>query len=111
MRAHSQTVGALVAEKTELEARLAHLERAAEERNRELQSLSAARNESLAKLREAQDAVQLANSSAAHSESAKNEAMRQVGMPSLFPFYIYLTARFLAFYFLVRLVDFLFPVS
>ena len=78
VRAHSQTVGALVAEKTELEARLKHLERAGEERSRELQSLTAARSEALAKLREAQDTIQLAESSAAHSETAKTEALRQL---------------------------------
>ncbi|VDO02547.1 unnamed protein product [Rodentolepis nana] len=78
VRAHSQTVGALVAAKTELEAKLAHLERAAEARSQEVQSLTATRNEARAKLREAEDALQLAKSAASHSETAKTEALAQV---------------------------------
>nr|CDS32183.1 Golgin subfamily A [Hymenolepis microstoma] len=78
VRAHSQTVGALVAAKTELEAKLAHLERAAEARSQEVQSLTATRNEARAKLREAEDALQLAKSAASHSETAKTEALTQL---------------------------------
>ncbi|VDL14450.1 unnamed protein product [Hymenolepis diminuta] len=78
VRAHSQTVGALVAAKTELEAKLAHLERAAEARSQEVQSLTAARNEARTKFREVEDALQLAKSAASHSETAKTEALRQV---------------------------------
>ncbi|VDK36698.1 unnamed protein product [Taenia asiatica] len=78
VRAHSQTVGALVAEKTELEAKLAHLERATEARCQEVQALTASRNETRAKLRETEDALQLANSASSHSEAAKEEAMRQL---------------------------------
>ncbi|KAM7539159.1 hypothetical protein Aperf_G00000054161 [Anoplocephala perfoliata] len=78
VRAHSQAIDALVATKTELEARLAHLERAAETRTQEIQSLTAARNEARAKLQECEDALQLAKSSAAHSETAKTEALRQL---------------------------------
>ncbi|KAM3183228.1 hypothetical protein ACTXT7_010750 [Hymenolepis weldensis] len=78
VRAHSQTVGALVAAKTELEAKLAHLERAAEARSQEVQSLTAARNEARTKFREAEDALQLAKSAASHSETAKTEALRQL---------------------------------
>ncbi|KAL5971881.1 Golgin subfamily A member 2, partial [Taenia solium] len=78
VRAHSQTVGALVAEKTELEAKLAHLERATEARCQEVQTLTASRNEARAKLRETEDALQLANSASSHSEAAKEEAMRQL---------------------------------
>lgn len=72
-------MGALVAEKTELEAKLAHMERAAEVRCQEVQTLTASRNEARAKLRETEDALQLANSASSHSEAAKEEAMRQVG--------------------------------
>ncbi|VUZ55297.1 unnamed protein product [Hymenolepis diminuta] len=78
VRAHSQTVGALVAAKTELEAKLAHLERAAEARSQEVQSLTAARNEARTKFREVEDALQLAKSAASHSETAKTEALRQL---------------------------------
>ncbi|KAL5104760.1 Golgin subfamily A member 2 [Taenia crassiceps] len=78
VRAHSQTVGALVAEKTELEAKLAHMEQAAEVRCHEVQTLTASRNEARAKLREIEDALQLANSASSHSEAAKEEAMRQL---------------------------------
>nr|CDS20830.1 Golgin subfamily A [Echinococcus granulosus] len=78
VRAHSQTVGALVAEKTELEAKLAHMERATEARCQEVQSLTYSRNEARAKLREAEDALQLAKSASSHSEAAKDEALRQL---------------------------------
>ncbi|CDS37885.1 Golgin subfamily A [Echinococcus multilocularis] len=78
VRAHSQTVGALVAEKTELEAKLAHMERAIEARCQEVQSLTSSRNEARAKLREAEDALQLAKSASSHSEAAKDEALRQL---------------------------------
>lgn len=90
VRAHSQTVGALVATKTELEARLTHLERAAETRIQEMQSLTASRNETRAKLQECEDALQLAKSSAAHSETAKTEALRQVGFQMVLVRYCWL---------------------
>lgn len=54
------------------------MERAAEARSQEVQSLTAARNEARTKFREAEDALQLAKSAASHSETAKTEALRQV---------------------------------
>ncbi len=51
VRAHSQIVGALVAEKTELQAKLVHLERVAEQRSRDLQEATAARNKARARIR------------------------------------------------------------
>uniref|UniRef100_A0A5K3FCT2 GOLGA2L5 domain-containing protein n=1 Tax=Mesocestoides corti TaxID=53468 RepID=A0A5K3FCT2_MESCO len=78
VRAHSQTVGALVAEKTELQAKLAHVERVAEQRSRELQEMASNRNELHAKLQELEDRVHLATSSSEHSDSAKQEALRQL---------------------------------
>ncbi len=78
VRAHSQTVSALVAEKTELQAKLVHLEWAAEQRSRDLQEATAPRNEARARIRALEDKVRLTTSSSEHIDSANQETLRQV---------------------------------
>ncbi len=59
-------------------AKLAHLERAAQQRPRDLQEATAPRSEAQARIRALEDKVRLTTSSSEHIDSAKLEALRQV---------------------------------
>ncbi|KAL7057004.1 hypothetical protein AAHC03_018956 [Spirometra sp. Aus1] len=78
VRAHAQTVGALIAEKTELQAKLAHTERLAEQRLKELDETNLKLRETKQRVKAVEEEARLASSNSQNVDIAKQEAMRQL---------------------------------
>ncbi|BHF80315.1 hypothetical protein SprV_0702344000 [Sparganum proliferum] len=78
VRAHAQTVGALIAEKTELQAKLTHTERLAEQRLKELEETNLKLRETKQRVKAVEEEARLASSNSQNVDIAKQEAMRQL---------------------------------